>query len=199
MSTDSTVTKTIWQYSEQLPEETMDFLKSIAVDYCKVKNYVYGRYSGIRNLNNLTPVYNILNEMRGCGLREQLNLPVVYYELAIAEAVTNIKSNWGNVKNRIGDCITENENLSDDDRIYLRTVLKLNSVYAAIGTGYRRKAAEQSPAQAYQKISDTAKIRLYGYFPRLAKRVFLQKRGNTHRMQDSAQEGLYPAEGWPHV
>ena len=132
MSTDSTVTKTIWQYSEQLPEETMDFLKSIAVDYCKVKNYVYGRYSGIRNLNNLTPVYNILNEMRGCGLREQLNLPVVYYELAIAEAVTNIKSNWGNVKNRIGDCITENENLSDDDRIYLRTVLKLNSVYAAI-------------------------------------------------------------------
>lgn len=132
MSTDNTVTKTIWQYSQPLPEETMAFLKSIAVDYCKVKNYVYGRYSGIKNLNNLTPVYNILNEMRGCGLREQLNLPVVYYELAIADAVTNIRSNWGNVKNRISDSITTNENLSDDDRIYLRTVLKLNSVYAAI-------------------------------------------------------------------
>lgn len=132
MSTDSTVTKTVWQYSEPLPEETMVFLRGIAADYCKVKNYVYGRYAGIKNLNNLTPVYNILNEMRGCGLREQLKLPVVYYELAIADAVTNIKSNWGNVKNRIGDCITTNENLSDDDRIYLRTVLKLNSVYAAI-------------------------------------------------------------------
>lgn len=132
MSTDSTVTKTIWQYSEPLPEETMAFLRSIAVDYCKVKNYVYGRYSGIKNLDNLTPVYNILNEMRGCGLREQLNLPVVYYELAIADAVTNIKSNWGNVKNRIGACITTNENLSEDDRIYLRTVLKLNSIYTAI-------------------------------------------------------------------
>ena len=132
MSTDTNVTKTVWQYSEKLPEETMAFLKSIAVDYCKVKNYVYGRYSGIKNVNNLTPVYNILNEMRCCGLREQLDLPVVYYELAIADAVTNIKSNWGNVKNRIGDCITANENLSDDDRIYLRTVLKLNSVYTAI-------------------------------------------------------------------
>ena len=88
MSTNDTVTKTVWQYSEPLPEETMAFLKGIAADYCKVKNYVYGRYSGIRSLNNLTPVYNILNEMRTCGLREQLNLPVVYYELAIAVAVT---------------------------------------------------------------------------------------------------------------
>lgn len=132
MSTNDTVTKTVWQYSEPLPEETMAFLKGIAADYCKVKNYVYGRYSGIRSLNNLTPVYNILNEMRTCGLREQLNLPVVYYELAITDAVTNIKSSWGNVKNRIGDCITTNDNLSEDDRIYLRTVLKLNSVYAAI-------------------------------------------------------------------
>ena len=90
MSTDNTVTKTVWQYSELLPEETMAFLRGIAADYCKVKNYVYGRYSGIRSLNNLTPVYNILNEMRGCGLREQLDLPAVYYELAIADAVTNI-------------------------------------------------------------------------------------------------------------
>lgn len=129
---DSTITKTVWQFSEPLPEETMAFLKGVAADYCKVKNYVYGKYSGIKNLNNLTPVYNILNEMRCCGLREQLDLPVVYYELAIADAVTNIKSNWGNVKNRIGSCITENENLSDDDKIYLRTVLKLNSIYTAV-------------------------------------------------------------------
>ena len=131
-STENTVTKTVWQYSIPLPEETMTFLKGIAADCCKVRNYVYGKYAGIRNINNLTPVYNILNEMRSCGLREQLNLPVVYYELAIADAVANIKSNWRNVKNRIGDCITANENLSDQDKLYLRTVLKLNSVYAAI-------------------------------------------------------------------
>lgn len=132
VSADSTVTKTIWQYSEPLPEETMTFLKGIAADYCKVKNYVYRKYSGVKNVNNLTPVYNILNEMRHCGLREQLNLPVVYYELAIADAVTNIKCSWGTVRNKISECITTNENLSEDDRIYLRTVLKMNGVYAAI-------------------------------------------------------------------
>ena len=132
MSTETTITKTIWQYSEPLPEETMAFLKGIAIDCCKVKNYVYGKYSGVKNLNNLTPVYGILNEMRHCGLREQLNLPAVYYELAIADAVTNIKSRWGIVKNKIGECVTANENLTDNDRLYIRTVLKMNGVYTAI-------------------------------------------------------------------
>lgn len=132
MPSDSTMTKIVWQYSEPLPEETMIFLRGIAADCCRVKNYVYEHYSGVKNLNNLTPVYTILNEMRYCGLREQLNLPAVYYELAIADAVTNIKCSWGIVKNKVGEKITANENLSDDDRIYLRTVLKIGSVYAAI-------------------------------------------------------------------
>lgn len=70
--------------------------------------------------------------MRRCGLREQLNLPVVYYELAIADAVTDIKSAWGITKNKAGERITANEDLSAEDRMYLRTVLKLNNVYAAV-------------------------------------------------------------------
>lgn len=130
--TDSTVIKTVWQYSMPLPDETMEFLRGIAADCCKVKNYVYGKYSGVKSIGSLTPVYNILNEMRHCGLREQLNLPVVYYELAIADAVTNIKCNWGTVKNKVGECITANENLSENDRIYLRTVLKMNGIYIAV-------------------------------------------------------------------
>ena len=132
MSAVSTITKTIWQYSELLSQETMEFLKGIASDCCTVKNYVYAKYSGIKSLSKLTPVYNILNEMRCCGLREQLNLPAVYYELAIADAVTDIKARWGIVKNKIGELVSVNENLNANDKLYLRTVLKLNNVYAAI-------------------------------------------------------------------
>ena len=132
MQSASSITKTIWQYSEPLPQETMDFLREIAADYSKVKNYVYGKYAGIKSLDKLTPVYTILNEMRYCGLREQLNLPAVYYELAIADAVTDIKCSWGIIKNKVGEKITANENLSDDDKKYLRTVLKMGSVYAAV-------------------------------------------------------------------
>lgn len=132
MAADNSITKTIWQHSQPLPQETMEFLKGIASDYSKVRNYVYKRYAGIKSMNNLTPVYSILNEMRYCGLREQLNLPAVYYELAIADAVADIKSNWGIVKNKLGERITANEALSDADRLYLRTVLKNGSIYAAI-------------------------------------------------------------------
>ncbi len=110
----------------------MVFLRGIATDCCRVRNYVYGKYAGIKNLNNLTPAYNILNEMRHCGLREQLNLPAVYYELAIVDAIKNIKCNWGTVKNKNRECITANENLSEADKMYLRTVLKMNGVYTAV-------------------------------------------------------------------
>lgn len=76
-----TLTKTITQHTKELDTETLSFLYGIAKDYAKVKNAVYQRYSGIRHVDSLTPVYSILNEMRVCGLREQLNLPAVYYEL----------------------------------------------------------------------------------------------------------------------
>lgn len=132
MYTGETMTKTIRQHSKPLPEETMCFLRGIARDYVSVKNYVYQRYSGIRNLSRLTKVYDILNAMRYCGLRQQLDLPVVYYELAIADAVRDIKSRWDVLKRKLGDLITNNANLSGYDRMYLRTVLKINSTYAAI-------------------------------------------------------------------
>lgn len=127
-----TLTKTVRQYSEKLPGEVMEMLREIASDYGKVKQYVYQRYSGIRSMDKLTPVYTILNEMRYCGLRKQLDLPIVYYELAIADAVTDIKVNWSILKNRLNEWITQNMALSDNEKMYLRTVLKINSVYAAI-------------------------------------------------------------------
>lgn len=126
------ITKTVWQSTEVLPEETMEFLKGIAADYARVKASVYERYSGISSLGRLASVYDIMTEMRHSGLREQLELPSVYYELAVRDGVRDIKGMWGMVKNKIRTLITANQNLSSDDRMYLRTVLKLDRVYAAI-------------------------------------------------------------------
>lgn len=36
MAAESTITKTVWQYSETLPKETMEFLRGIALDYSKI-------------------------------------------------------------------------------------------------------------------------------------------------------------------
>lgn len=127
-----TITKTVLQYSEKLPGETIDYLRFLALSYGRVKNYVYSRYFGIRNVGRLTPYYDIMSEMRRCGLREQIGIPVTYYDAAIADAVGDIKGNWGVVKNKIGERIYANDNLNADERKYLRTVLKMNSVYAAV-------------------------------------------------------------------
>lgn len=126
------ITKIVWQHTEALPEETIEFLKGIAADYAKVKTSVYERYSGIKSLGRLASIYDIMTEMRHCGLREQLGMPSVYYELAVRDGVTDIKSTWGMLKNKIRTLVTANENLSGNDRMYLRTVLKLDKVYAAI-------------------------------------------------------------------
>ena len=129
---DGVITKTIWHYSKTLTPDVMDFLRGIAVDYAKVRAYVYKRYSGIKSVNRLVPAYNILNEMRYCGLRSSLNLPTVYYELAVAEALTNIRVAWSNLKNKLRELIHNNGNLTDIDRQYVRTVIKINSVFAAV-------------------------------------------------------------------
>ncbi len=50
------------------------FLWGIAEDYRKVKNYVYKSYSGIRSLERMILVYDILTDMRHSGLREDLGI-----------------------------------------------------------------------------------------------------------------------------
>lgn len=132
MEKETVITKIVWQHTEILPQETMEFLNGIAVDYARVKAGTYERYSGIKSLGKLAFVYDIMTEMRHCGLRELLELPSVYYELAVRDAVSDIKGMWGMLKNKIRTLVTSNQNLSNDDRMYIRTVLKLDHVYAAI-------------------------------------------------------------------
>lgn len=132
MSEREIITKTVWQYTKPLPEETIEFLKEIASDYGKIKNYVYKRYSGIKSLTKLARAFDIMGEVRRSGIRTQLNLPSSYFDPAVVEAVADIKGMWGALKNKLGMLITSNENLNNDDRIYLRTVLKLDKIYAAI-------------------------------------------------------------------
>lgn len=127
---DSTLTKITWQYTEILPEETLEFLRGIVADYGKVKAAVFDRYSGIRSLEK--PVFDIMTEMRHCGLREQLNLPSAYYEAAVKEAAENIKGMWSSLKNRLRKLISDNENLTEDGRFYLRYILKADEIYGAV-------------------------------------------------------------------
>lgn len=129
----STVCKAVHQYnSAPVSEADMKKLVEIAKDYSTVKNYVYQRYGGIKSLPKLYPGYTVQNEMTASGLRASLGLPSVYFYLAVFDALGDIKNQWTQAKSRIEKCIRENENLTSEDRHYLRFVMKQSDCLEAI-------------------------------------------------------------------
>lgn len=131
----TTYTKNVKQYSRTLPPDTMEFLRWLVGAYAKVKKTIYERYSGIGSLGKLTPGYTVLNEMRASGMRQELGMPVVYYELAILDALTAIKGRWGILRDTLKRMAAFHEGFSQEDRTYIYTILKWGSVYSAILQG----------------------------------------------------------------
>lgn len=128
-----TICKTVRQHSSRkIPEQDMKKLQEIAEDYRKVKNYVYARYGGKQSLPKLYPGYTIQNEMTESGLRNELGLPSVYFYLAVFDALGDIKSQWTRTKSKILALVKQNEHLSEDEKHYIRFVLKINNVFDAV-------------------------------------------------------------------
>lgn len=125
--------KTVFQYNKYpLEKSDMRMLMDIAKDCSTVKDYVYKRYSGIHSLSKLYPGYTVQNEMTDSGLRERLCLPSVYFYLAVHDAVGNIKSNWTIIKKKISENIKNNKCFSDEQKHYLRFVLKCDVIFEQI-------------------------------------------------------------------
>ena len=128
-----TVCRTVRQYNkEAIPTEDMEKLQEIAEDYSKVKKYVYQRFGGIGSLWKLYPGYTVQNEMTGSGLRAELGLPSVYFYLAVFDALGDIKGQWTRTKSKILKLIGQNENLTEEEKHYLRFLLKVNNAFTAV-------------------------------------------------------------------
>ena len=127
------VCKTIHQYNrEPIKEADMEKLQEIAEDYRKVKNYVYSRYGGIASLPKIYPGYTVQNEMTGSGYRETLGMPAVYFYLAIFDALGDIKSQWTRTKTKISKLINQNEGFTEEDKHYLRFLLKVSNAFEEV-------------------------------------------------------------------
>lgn len=128
-----TICKTVRQYSSKpVSAEDMAKLLEIAADYGKVKNYVYARYSGIGSLPKLYPGYTVQNEMTAGGLRSQMEMPSVYFYLAVFDALGDIKCQWTRTKTKVLELIAANGNLTNEEKHYLRFLLKVNNAFQAV-------------------------------------------------------------------
>ncbi|WP_373266116.1 zinc ribbon domain-containing protein [Hungatella hathewayi] len=159
--------RTVHQYSSgKISLEDMDRLEAVAQDYRNIKQYVYNRYGGIGSMDKLYPGYTVQNEMTGCGLRQKLDMPSVYYNLAVFDALGDIKAEWTRTKQKIADNITANINFTEEERHYLRYVIKISTVYAAV----LRHIEYELPQQFEQVFSAQGIKRLNSYICRQTRR-----------------------------
>ncbi len=169
------VCKTIYQHNkEPIAEADMQKFMEIARDYKKVKNYVYTRFGGIASLSKLYPGYTIQNEMTGSGLRESLGMPSVYFYLAIFDALGDIKSQWTRIKIKILKLINQNQNFSDEDKHYIRFLLKVNNAFEEV---LNQKPVELPKVlqKQYEKVAVQADVdRLHRYLCRQVRKYHVK-------------------------
>lgn len=158
------VCKTVRQYSRgPVSEEIMEKLGEIAKDYRKVKNYVYDRYGGIASLPKLYPGYTVQNEMTRSGLRTAMEMPSVYFYLAVFDALGDIKGQWTRTKSKVLELVGRNETFSPEEKHYLRFLIKVDSAFDAV-INQKEVKLPDSIQKKYQELAgpvDREKLHRY--------------------------------------
>lgn len=158
------ICKTVHQFNrEPLLDDTMEKLLEIAADCCKVKNYVYARYGGIGSLAKLYPGYTIQNEMTASGLRESLGLPSVYFYLAVFDALGDIKGQWSRVKAKVGELVGKNERFTQEEKHYLRFVLKISNAFTAV-LNQEPIVLKKAVQVQYEELADAVDVLKLHYY-----------------------------------
>lgn len=128
-----TVIKCIKQHSLKI--SNIEELYYIAKRYTTVKNYVYSRYSGI---NSMGILFDYKRQIRDVWVKtkfaEQWKLPARYWKLALDEAISNIKTEWWNINNRVKSAVLKNANITKDERIFILYILKSDELLQNILT-----------------------------------------------------------------
>ncbi len=127
------ICKTVHQYNKYpVAKEDMEKLLEIASDYGKIRNVVYQRYGGVKGLAKLYPGFTIQKEMGKTGLREQFNMPSVYFNIAVLDAVGDIKNQWVRTKEKVLKSVNNHTEFTEVEKHYLRLVLKIPNIFEAV-------------------------------------------------------------------
>lgn len=170
------ICKTVHQYSkEPIPETDMQKLMEIAEDYKKVKNYVYSRYGGIASLSKIYPGYTVQNEMTRSGLRAELAMPSVYFYLAVFDALGDIKSQWTRTKSKLLKLIAVNQKLTEEEKHYLRFLLKVNNAFDAALNRKPMKLPEKIQAKSDELLIGIDAEKIYRYLRRQVRKYHVKE------------------------
>lgn len=193
------ICKTIHQYNkEPLPKEDMQKLLEIAEDYKTVKNYVYDRFGGIGSLSKIYPGYTAQNELTKSGLRARLEMPSVYFYLAFFDALGDIKSQWTRTKSKLLKLIGVNQNLTEEEKHYLRFLLKVNNAFEAVLNKKPIKLTQEIQKKYDELQSQVDAERLHRYLCRQVRKYHIREHTDkaegfsvSERAYRYADSGIY--------
>ena len=193
------ICKTVHQYNkEPVSDEDMQKLLDIAEDYRKVKNYVYVRFGGIGSLSKIYPGYTVQNEMTASGYRERLGLPAVYFYLAVFDALGDIKSQWTKTKTKIVKLVNKNESFTEEEKHYLRFLLKVNNAFEAVLNQKPIELAVKIQKQYLELAKQVDTDRLHRYLCRQVRKNYSKLHTDTadvfsiaERAYRYADHGIY--------
>ncbi len=187
------VCKTIHQYSKHpLCTEDMKKLQEIAADYGKVKRYVYQKYNGIGGLAKLYPGYTVQNEMTECGLRRELGLPSVYFYLAVFDALADIKGQWGRTKAKVLQLTGRNQNLVEEEKHYLRFLLKVNNAFTAVLNQEPMELPKELQRKQEELAAKVDTEKLHRYLCRQVRKHRVKSREPDRTTADKQASGQVP-------
>lgn len=119
--------KPIEQYSKRLTLEEISILDKIGTNFRNNRNYFYSRYNGINNLINSYKFFNTQKQIiSNKEIIKTFNLPARYWKIALMNCLSNIKTEWSNTKRRIKANIFKNENIDEEERNFMFSILKNN-------------------------------------------------------------------------
>lgn len=108
-------------------------IKEVAKRYQTARNYFYARYSGIKSISKLKKykkeIRDVLIKEKTCDM---FGLQARQWKMALDEVIANIKSAWSNVKNKMRVAITNNSNLSEEERHFLFYILKADEIFGHV-------------------------------------------------------------------
>lgn len=152
----------------------MQKLLNVAEDYKKVKNYVYKRFGGIAGLSKIYPGYTAQNEMTKSGLRAELDMPSVYFYLAVFDALGDIKSQWTRTKSKLLKLIGVNQNLTEEEKHYLRFLLKVSNAFEAVLNEKPVKLAKEIQVKYDELLAQVDPMKMHRYLCRQVRKYHVK-------------------------
>jgi hypothetical protein len=181
LNNNNTYKKNIKQFA--YVDDSINELVHIFTKYNNVKNYVYSRYSGIKSIKLLSNSNKFIrdewmknNTINSWGINKR------YVRSAISDATSNIKSMWSNLKNSIRKHINNDKKLSDNEKHYIRYVLKCDDCYYDI--------LNHIPNEVNDKFNGLNKTKLNNYIRRIT-RLYKPNIGKSKSFSMKLEEEVY--------